>query len=153
METPEPIADGTRAAGLLQASCRPAPSGEDPLQLETIRGLARDLGRQLDALGQLSREDDEPGVLVEAALRCADLATLAACAAPHLPTDDAREASAEASRLAASAVRALDPSVEGGVDGSNGEYGENLLRDMRSAVWRADLAARQVGGPAEGGSF
>ena len=153
METPEPIADGARASGLLETSCRPAPSGEDPLQLETIRGLARDLGRQLDALYRLSQEDDEPGVLVEAALRCADLATLAACAVPHLPTDDAREASAEASRLAASAVRLLDSSVGDGGGGPNREYGENLLRDMRSAVWRADLAARQVGGPAEEESF
>ena len=161
-----PVADGARAAGLLEAASHPAPtgstpSGEDSLRLETIRGLARDLGRQLEALDRLSREDNGPDVLVEAALRCADLATLAACAVPHLPADDARGSPAHAARLAADAVRTLDSAFGaggGGPDGERpgGEHGENLLRDMRSAAWRADLAARQVArqvaGPAEGGS-
>ena len=149
----DPISAAARAAGLLEAACRSttrdAQTARDALLLETVGALAQDLGRQLDALARLSSEDDAPDVLVEAASRCADVANLAACAAPHLPPDDGRGSPAEVVRSATRAVHALHTLVEAR-RGGNGAHAENVLRDLGSATWRADLALRQVDGPAEG---
>ncbi len=142
-EPPDPLSAGARAARLLEEACRPAAANS--LQLEVVRGLALDIGRELDALRDLARETNAPAVIMtEAALRCADLANLAACNAPELPPDTAPRA-VTAARLAAGAVRDLRSLVEAGDE----EHPENLLRDLRSAAWRAEFATLLVDGPPE----
>jgi hypothetical protein len=142
-EPPDPVSAGARAARLLEEACRPAAANS--LQLEVVLGLALDIGRELDALGSLARETNAPAVIMtEAALRCADLANLAACNVPELPRDAAPRA-VTAARLAAGAVRDLRSLVEGGGPGE--EPAGDLLRDLRSAAWRAEFAALLVDGP------
>lgn len=119
---------GVLAAGLLVGACG---SGDD-LHAATVRGLAGDLGRRLSALS------DSP---VEAALVCADLATLAACNVRSL--QDGPSAMA-ATHLAAGAARALVALVESGYEGPRDAHAENVLRDLRSAGWKADLAVGQL---------
>jgi hypothetical protein len=138
-EPPDPISAGARAARLLEEACRPAAANS--LQLEIVRDLALDIGLELEALVGLARENDAPDVLTEAALQCADLANLAACNAPELPPAAASRAAA-AARLAAGAVRDLRSLVEAG--DPDEEYPANLLRDLRSAAWRAEFAASLV---------
>ena len=145
MSVPEPsvpVSNGARAANLLERACRQAPGAANAPQLEVVRVLASDIARQLDALAGLAKEGVTPDVLAEAALCCADLANLAACNAPDLPPDAAPRA-VEAARLAAGAVDALGPMIEAG---SGGPGTEDLLRDARSAAWRAGFAARLVEG-------
>jgi hypothetical protein len=142
-EPSDPVSAGARAAKLLEAACRSAAETANPLPLEVVRDLALDIGRRLGALSGLVRENNAPEVLTEAALHCADLANLAACNAPALPPDAAPRA-ATAARLAAGAVRDLRSLVE--VDGGDPdeEYAANLLRDLRSAAWRAEFATSLV---------
>jgi hypothetical protein len=146
-EPPDPVSAGARAAGLLEEACRSAAANS--LQLEVVRDLALDIGRELDALAGLVRENGAPDVLAEAALHCADLANLAACNAPELPRDAAPRA-AVAAHLAAAAVRDLRSLVEGG-DPDEERVG-NLLRDLRSAAWRAEFATLLVDEPPGGES-
>jgi hypothetical protein len=141
-ETSDKISDGLRAATLLEEACRSAP--QNAARIEVVRGLALDLRQQLAALSELG--DAAPDVLAEAAICCADLANLAACNAPDLPPDAAPRAT-EAALLAAGAVEALGPMVEAGSAGLEAEHAENLLRDARSAAWRAGFAARLAGRP------
>jgi hypothetical protein len=141
-----PISDGTRAAALLEEACRPAPGPPNAPRIEVVRELARDLGRQLGTLSDLAGEDTTPDVLAEAAICCADLANLAACNAPDLPPDAEPY---EATRLAAGAVAALVPMIEAGNTELGAGHAENLLRDARSAGWRAKFAARLAEGPSE----
>lgn len=136
---PDTLSAGIRAAGLLEEACR----SSEAAQIEVVRALALDLGRQLVALSGL--EEATPDLLAEAAICCADLANLAACNAPDLPPEAARQA-AEAARLAAGAVDSLDPMVEARSENLDEEHVENLLRDVRSATWRAGFAARLVEG-------
>jgi hypothetical protein len=90
--------------------------------------------------------------MAEAAICCADLANLAACNAPDLPPDAAPHAT-EAARLAAGAVGALGPMIEARSGTLDDGHAENLLRDSRSAGWRATFAARLAEEfPAEGSS-
>jgi hypothetical protein len=148
MNAPEPsvpVSAGARAANLLEEACRSAPGSANAPRFEVVRELALDIGRQLDALAGLAREDVTPDVLAEAAICCADLANLAACNALDLPPDAAPHA-AEAARLAAGAVDALGPMVEAGSGDPDTEHAGNLLRDMQSAAWRAGFAARLVEG-------
>ena len=88
-ETSGPISDGVRAAALLEEACRSAQGSLKAQRIEVVRELALDLGRQLEALSDLAREDATPDVLTEAAISCADLANLAACNVPDLPLDAA----------------------------------------------------------------
>jgi len=133
----DPVSAGVRAAGLLEEACRPGTA--DSLRFAVVRDLALDIGRGLDVLvGAVA-----PDLLAEAALRCADLANLAACSAPALPPDEATQAVASA-RLAAGAVRDLRPLVEAGSGDTDAEHAGNLLRDVRSAAWRAEFALRLV---------
>jgi hypothetical protein len=148
MKAPEPldpVSAGARAAGLLEGACRPPAEFANSLQLEAVRDLALDIGRQLDALASLAREDAAPDILAEAALRCADLANLAACNVAELPPEEAPRA-IEAARLAAGAVRDLRSLVEVDSGDPDEEHAANALRDVRSAAWRAEFAARQVDG-------
>lgn len=134
-------ATGARSAGLLGEACRRAlASGGPPLRLEVVRDLAADLERELDALAR--SEEPTPDLLAEAALRCSDLATLAACNADAgLP-----EAGAVV-HLAAGAARALRLLVEAESDSLGSEHAANVLRDVRGVGWRVDLAVRQIEAP------
>ncbi len=113
------------------------------MRLEVVRDLAQDIGLQLGAVADLARENNAPDVLAEAALRCADLANLAACNVSELPPEEDPRA-VEAARLAAGAVRDLRSLVEAESGGPDEEHAGNLLRDVRSAAWRAEFAARQI---------
>ena len=132
---------GVRAADLLVEACRSG-SGED-LRLETVRGLASDLGRRLASLAETGADETSEQV-VEAALVCADLATLAVCNVPGLP-EDRRSLGAASTHLAAGATQALVALAEVETGGPEGARAENVSRDIRSAGWKADLAVRQLG--------
>lgn len=122
---------GTGAADLLTGAC----AGGGSAQLEAVRGLARDLRRELEIC---SSGEAAPDVLAEVAARCADLASLAACNVVHVPAGDVGKAVA-ATHLAAGAARALGAGVEAA--GSPAGY---AVRDARGTGWRARLAAWQV---------
>lgn len=132
------------AAGLLENAC--APGSGDPLRLEVIRTLARDLKEELEALAALA--EVETGVsrieAVEGALRAADVANLAACVVPELLEARVPEVAA-ATYLAVGAVRALEVLIEAGIEDSPECQTSYALKDARGAAWRAQLAARQVG--------
>lgn len=127
---------GVVAAELLVEAC----GAGDDLRLGTVGGLAEDLGRGLASLSGIGTTDS----LVEAALACADLATLAACNVAAFP-GRGRPSAAAATHLAAGAARALAALAEAGVGEPEDAYAENALRDLRSTVWKADLAVRQLG--------
>jgi hypothetical protein len=145
----DPVSAGARAAGLLEEACRPETAGS--LRLAVVRDLALDIKWELDALARSAGEDAAPDLLTEAALRCADLANLAACNVPELPPDAAPRA-ATAARLAAGAVHDLRSLVETDSRDLNDEHAENLSRDVRSAAWRAEFAVRLVDGFLDGES-
>jgi hypothetical protein len=135
-----PADAGALAADLLVDACRP--HSENTLRLEVVKDLARDLGCRLEVLAGEAFAADH---LVEAALACADLATLAACNLPALP-DGEKPLAAAAVHLAAGTTRALIPLVESEAGTLDEAHAENTLRDARSAGWRADLARRQAEG-------
>jgi hypothetical protein len=137
---PDPFSAGIRAAKSLEAACRPSAGPANSLQLEVVRDLALDIGRQLEVLAGL---ENAPDLLAEAALRCADLANLAVCNVSELPPEKTPRA-VEAARLATGAVRDLRSLVEAECGDPDEEHAGNLLRDVRSAAWRAEFAARQV---------
>lgn len=136
-----PLRSAALAANLLEEAC--TPESGDPLRLEVVRTLVRDLAEELEALSAL----DDATATVEGALRAADVANLAACTAPELLETAASQATA-AAYLAAGAVRALVILVDANVGDTHeklqGEYEQNLAKDTRGAVWRAQLAVRQV---------
>ncbi len=137
-----PADAGALAAGLLVESCRT--NSTDSPGLGVVRDLALDLERKLDALSHPDEAPQPPDSLVEAALACADLATLAACNLPGLP-EDGEPLAAAAVHLAAGAARALVVLVEARARTLPDEtHAENALRDARGALWRADLAVRQT---------
>jgi hypothetical protein len=139
-----PLRGAALAAELLENSC--APGSGDPLRLEVVRGLAKDLKGELEALAVLVEREADTAYIegIEGALRASEVANLAACAVPELLEPHALEATA-ATHLATGAVRALDALIEADSEGATGDREQNALRDVRSAVWRARLAARQVG--------
>ncbi len=127
---------GVLAAELLVEACEAG----DGLHLETVRDLAKDLGRGLSSLSAAGTTDS----LVEATIACADLATLAACNVVALP-DRGRPPAAAATHLAAGAARALAALAEAEIGDPEDAHAENVLRDAGSAGWKADLAVRQIG--------
>lgn len=131
---------GVRAAGILEEACRKSLDGPDSLQREVVRDLAGDIRRQLDALSRRIATDNSADPLVDAALVCADLATLAACNITAVPPEEASRA-VDAVHLAARAAESLAGAV--GEEISNDRAGY-LMRDARGALWRADLASRQA---------
>ena len=137
-----PLRGAALAARLLVDAC--VPESGDPLRLEVVRTLARDLAEELEALAVLN---DDATATVEGALRAADVANLAACTTPDLLETAATRAAA-AAYLAAGAVRALgilaDTTVGYAHEEPHGEYEQNLSKDARGAVWRAQLAVQQV---------
>ena len=134
------IASGARAAGFLGDACRSAPD-RSSLRREVVRDLTLDIQRHLDALtGSIAEDACAVDLLVEAALLCADLATLAACNARELRPG----AGTTVVHLASGAARALRLLVEAGCRNLGEEHAENSLRDVRGAGWRVDLAVRQL---------
>ena len=129
------VSAGVRAAELLVGACE---TGEG-LHLATVRDLAEDLGRGLSSPPTIGTTDS----LVDAALACADLATLAVCNVAALPVR-VRPSAAAATHLAAGAARALAALAEAEIGEPEGAYAENVLRDLGSAGWKADLAVRQL---------
>ncbi len=128
-------AAGFLAAELLVEACEAG----DGLHLETVRDLSEDLGRRLRQPAGVGEADS----LVEAALACADLATLAACNVASLP-DRGLASAAAATHLAAGVARALAALGEAEIGDRDDAYAGNALRDLRSAGWKADLAVRQL---------
>jgi hypothetical protein len=111
------------------------------LRLEVVRGLARDLANELEALSVFPSDDET--VAVEGALKAVDVANLAACSAPNLLGASATRAAA-AVYLTAGAARALCALAEASVGDACGEHEQNILRDARGAAWRVQLAVQQV---------
>lgn len=133
---------GVLAATLLENACTSALESETLLQLEIVRDLAGDIRMSLEAVSEPNaRGVPDSGPLAEAALRCADLANLAACNAPQLPVEHRPKAVA-AVHLASGAVKALNALAE--ARESEAPSTNDVSRDLRSAGWRADLAVRQV---------
>ncbi|HJQ30229.1 MAG TPA: hypothetical protein VJ827_12895 [Rubrobacter sp.] len=135
-----PAEAGALAAGLLVDASQPRP--DDTLRMKVVRDLALDLERRLEALANPSGEDIDS--LLEAALACADLATLAAC---NLPVVSNRSLATASVHLSAGAARALISLAESRAGSLDEPHAENTLRDARSARWRADLAVRQIEDP------
>lgn len=125
-------AAGALAAELLVEACGP----DGDLHARTVRDLASDLGRVLASISG----SETPEAPVEAALACADLATLAACNVAALP-DGSRPAAVAAAHLASGTTRAL-VALAGGVGAPDAA---SAARDIRSAGWKADLAVQQLG--------
>jgi hypothetical protein len=132
-----PAEAGALAASLLVDACRPRQ--DNLLHLEVVRDLALDLGRRLEALANPTAEDIDS--LIEAAMACADLATLASC---NLPIVSDRPLATASVHLAAGATRALISLTESEAGALEDAHAENTLREARSALWRADLAVRQI---------
>ncbi len=128
-----------QTANTFAAECEKVLKRHEVLQIEVARDITLDIVRELDAITERGREDAiPPELLAEGARGCADLANLAACALPELPSESFPSASA-AVHLATGAVQALRIVIENGA-GRN----SYALRDARSAAWRADIAARQM---------
>lgn len=129
------ISTGASAAKVLAGACNLGLEKTSSLQLEVVRDLARDLERQLDGLALAAEKSETPNLLAEAAQKCADLATLAACNAGEL---DSPRGAAEAVRLCSEATESLSRSL------ADSEQPDLVQRDARSASWKASLAARQM---------
>lgn len=115
--------------------------GTSPLRAEVVRNLARGLKGDLEAPGGIEGEV-AADLLVDGALRAADVANLAASSLEDLPEESVTVAAAH---LAAGASRALcalaRPAIESELDGDHAEY---ALKDIRSAGWRSRFAVRQT---------
>lgn len=144
------VTAGALAAAALERACRDHTYDRDGrlgLYLDSVEGLARGLGMELTVLSD--RIDESPGVgsagaaLVSAALRAADLATLATCALPELPPESAVYLrTAATARLAAASARSLV--LEHRALSPSEETTDYVARDLRSVEWRAGLAAQQA---------
>ncbi len=136
------VAAGAGAASLLQSACAQSRDSADVPRPALVRELATDIRDQLEALALLAASEPSPDLMAEAALRCADLANLAACNLDGLPAPEAARAAAGV-HLAAGAIRAIRLLAESEPDDPAGS-GAAALRDVQGAGWRADLAVRQV---------
>jgi len=139
-----PTDAGALAAGLLVESCWT--TSDDALRLGVVRDLALDLERKLYALSGSAENSQAPDSLIEAALACADLATLAACNLSEI-LEDGKPLAVAAVHLTAGAVRSLVVLLEAWARTLDEDHAENTLRDARSARWRTDLAVRQIEEP------
>lgn len=139
------LSGALEAARALERACRQSRETQDEerrsLYLESVADLARDLGGDLNSLAQPPNVLSE-AALVSAALRAADLATLTACALPELqPQSPEFHRVAAAAHAASGAARSL--ALEHRT--LNTDSGEDYAAyDLRGAVWRANLAARQT---------
>lgn len=137
------LSEAMEAARALERACQSSEAQDDrqSLYLESVADLARDLGDDLNALAQ-TPSSSRSVTLVSAALRSADLATLAACALPELPPQSAEyHRVAAAAHAASGAARSLALEHRA-LDSNSGE--DYAAHDLRGAEWRASLAARQT---------
>lgn len=134
------VAAGINAAGILEEACRTSLEGPGSLHLEAVRGLALDIRRQLEVLSRRMALDNSVDLAVDAALACADLATLAACNMTKMRPEETFR-TADAVDLAARAALSLAGAAEWEIPDNETDY---LRRDARGALWRADLASRQA---------
>ena len=132
------------AADLLESACTSALASHDSPQLEVVRDLAGDLKSSPRETNELTTQSSSSlELLTEAALRCADLANLAACNVSQFP-EEHRSLAIAAVHLASGTVKALDALAEAEVARSGLSNTADVSRDLRLAGWRADLAVRQV---------
>ena len=145
------VAAGAGAAGLVEAAFTQREDQPKDQRMGLVRDLAEDIKDQLESLAHSAASEPSPDLMAEAALRCADLANLAACNLDGLAAEEAARATAGV-HLAAGTIRAFRLLAQG--PGDLSEPGAAALRDLRGAGWRVDLAVRQVEAllePAEGG--
>lgn len=138
------LSGALEAARALEQSCRQSRGAQDAeqrLYLESVADLARDLGGDLDSLAQPPNASSQ-AALVSAALRAADLATLAACALPELQPHSPEYYRVAASAHAASGAARSLALEHRALGANNGE--DYAAYDLRGAEWRASLAARQT---------
>ena len=141
MNASEPsAAAAVGAANLLEEAWANA---SDPLRSEVVRELARSLGEEIEALTGPAHRVAPADARVEAALRAADVANLAASSLADLSGEGAAKAVA-AAHLAAGAARALCALAEADVSDLDGDHARYALKDVRSAAWRARFAVRQT---------
>ena len=138
---------GAHAAVLLETACERGlvAQDRDADRISLVRDLAGDIKGQLEGLAASVLSATEESVLdliSETALRCADLANLAACNLDGLPANEASRAAAGV-HLAAGTVNALRLLAE--AEAGEGESHPTATRDVRGAGWRTDLTVRQVG--------
>ena len=136
-----PLRGAALAAGLLEEAWDLSGPGLPHLRAGVTRELARDLRSELEALAGTALDFSLTDARVEGALRAADVANLAAASLAELPKANVRKAAASA-HLAAGAARALCALI-GDADTGEGRA-DYVLKDARSAAWRAGLAARQT---------
>lgn len=126
---------GALAAELLERACEERTARGASLRVEEVRRLSHELRAGLEAIADPDGGIEE-GLLAEAALRCADLANLAASSAGAVHPGVA----GAVAHLCAGAAGALRAAMD-----LAGETGKYALGDARSALWRVELAVRQVG--------
>lgn len=136
-----PLHTAALAAELLAEAWSLPGSDDASLRAGVTRELARGLRTELKAFAGAPDGPSAPDTAVEGALRAADVANLAAASLAELPEPNARKAAA-AAHLSAGAARAL--SALAGDAQTGGKRAEYVLKDVRSAAWRAGLAARQA---------
>ena len=110
--------------------------------MEVVRDFALDLELRLEALSR-HEKDPPPDSLVEAALACAHLATLATCKLAGL-SEDGELLAAAAVHLSAGTARALAVLVEAETGVLDETHAENTLRDARSALCRVKMVVRYI---------
>ena len=135
------ITAGSSAAELLETACERGLDTQDAKRISLVRDLAGDIRDQLEGLANSATGESNLDLISETAIRCADLANLAACNLDGLPAKEALRAAAGV-HLAAGAVNALRLLAEGETSGQ--ETGSAAMRDVRGAGWRADLTVRQA---------
>lgn len=118
------------------------PNQPDNRRASLVRDLARDIKDQLEALARSTPPEPSPNLTAEAALRCADLANLAACNLDVLPTPEAVRVGTGV-RLASETVQAIQLLSESETNNSP-ETHPAALRDIRGSGWRVELAVRQT---------
>lgn len=138
------LSGAMEAARAMERACGKSHEAQDERQrlyLDSVADLARDLGDDLYSLAQPPNVSAN-SVLVSAALRAADLATLAACALPELqPPGPEYHRVAASAHAASGAARSLALEYRA----TDSESGEGYAAyDLRGAEWRASLAARQT---------
>lgn len=131
---------GAGAAGILEAAFTQDEGRPTDQRIRLVRDLAKDIKDQLEVLAHSAASKQSPDLMAEAALRCADLANLAACNLDALPAKPPQAAAGV--YLAAGTIKALRLLAQG--SGELPESNKAALRDLRGAEWRVDLAVQKV---------
>lgn len=135
------ITAGSSAAELLRTACEQSSENNYDKRISLVRDLAGDIEDQLGELANHATKSSSLNLISETALRCADLANLAACNLDALQDNEALRAAAGV-HLAAGTVNALRILAEGAADRQ--ESSTAALREVHGAGWRTDLTVRQA---------